>query len=188
MLAASAWSTPSRSLPFGCVLLLACGCGDASDAAYYEPEQTRSGPLVSSSIDSDAQLEGRDPGRGVGLFVEYESGGHWQVDVSCDTELSELGCSWVVVAEPREGSVFGIVTRDLEHSDDFVALSSRVALTSFTNFDLDGFSFRTEPGVPLGLYVSLDGLPDGRFVFWVGDGAVHGGVPEVPFELVPTSP
>jgi hypothetical protein len=167
--------------------LVLVGCA-SSEGSYYEPPVVEESVPVRATIDTDAELVDRNPGRGVGVFVEYHTGGDWRVDVGCDTTISMLGCSWLVVAEPLEGQLLSVVLHDLEASDDFEALPTSVGMQSSTTDDLDGFSFRSEPGVVLNLFAALDGYAESRFVYWIGDGAVHTGAPEVPFELRPSVP
>jgi len=168
-------------------LLALAGC-DASDGAYYEPRTVDESPPVRATIDTDAELVDRDPGRGIGVFVEYHAGGQWRVDVGCDTAISMVPCSWLVIAEPLEGQLSSAVLHDLESSDEFEVLPTSIGLQSTTTDDVDGFSFSAEPGAVLNLFTSLDGYAESRFVYWVGDGAVHTGSPEVPFELEPDLP
>ncbi len=163
------------------------GCGGSDDIAYYEPPAARK-EIPESRIDSDAALAGREPGQGVGVFVEYQRGGHYRIDLTCDTLLTGYGCSWWIAAEPNRGSPFAMTLHDLESSDYFEALESSVVLWAYTNDDLDGFSFRTAPGATLRLSVWLDEVPESRYVYWVGDGAVHTGAPSTPFDLVPSEP
>jgi hypothetical protein len=58
---------------------------------------------------------------------------------------------------------------------------------SRTGQDLDGFSFQTEPGAPIELDVLLDNGPGNRYLFWVGDGALHSGAPSNPIDLIPSA-
>src|SRR5687767_15060225 len=99
---------PSFRVGGAAALLALAGC-DSSDASYYEPRAVDEVPPVRATIDTDAELVDRSPGRGVGVFVEYHSGGEWRVDVACDTTLSMLSCSWLVLAEPLEGQLFSVV-------------------------------------------------------------------------------
>lgn len=172
----------------GAVATLALlGC-ESSDAGYYEPPEADETPPIRATIDRDAELVDRAPGDGLGVFVEYHEGGQWRLDVGCDTATSMVACSWLVVVEPLAGTLNGAVTHDLESSDDFELLPTSVGIDSTTTDDTDGVSFSAEPGVGVALFAALDGYAESRFVFWVGDGAVHSGAPEVPFELEPDLP
>jgi hypothetical protein len=166
-------------------LLVAC---DNGDARYYEPPESDGTPPIRATIDRDAELVDRTPGYGLGVFVEYREGGQWRIDVACDTATSMVACSWLVVAEPLEGTLTGAVTHDLESSDDFELEPTSVGIDSTTTDDTDGVAFSGEPGAAIALFTALDGYAESRFVFWVGDGAVHSGAPEVPFELEPDRP
>src|SRR6188508_2806633 len=97
-------------------LLDLAGC-DTSDGAYYEPRTVDESPPLRATIDTDAELVDRDPGRGIGVFVEYHAGGEWRVDVGCDTAISMVDCSWLVIAEPLDGQLSSVVPHDLESSD-----------------------------------------------------------------------
>ncbi|HEU5075879.1 MAG TPA: hypothetical protein VFU02_16915 [Polyangiaceae bacterium] len=163
------------------------GC-DSADVSYYEPPPPDESPPVRATIDRDAELVDRNPGYAIGVFVEYRQGGQWRIDVGCDTATSMFSCSWLVVAEPLEGTLTDVVTHDLESSDDFELLPTSVGIHSTTTDDMDGVGFGSEPGTAIALFVALDGYAESRFVYWVGDGAVHAGAPEVPFELEPDLP
>lgn len=173
-----------------CSVLVPVGCGDNDDASYYEqgPEPEADALPIHARIDTDAQLSGREPGRSVGVFIEYLAGGYWSIDVTCDTEVSGYGCSWWVAATAQHGEPFAARAHALESSDDALVVEQSAILVSYTNSDADGFSFRTEPGVALHIDIELDGYAESRFVYWVGEGAVHSGVPRVPFLLEPTRP
>src|SRR5690606_41867852 len=71
-------------------LVALAACSGARDTATGTTQQE----VPAAVIDTDATLADIEPGRGVGLFVEYASGGHWRVCVTCDTLESELGCQW----------------------------------------------------------------------------------------------
>jgi len=178
-----------RSLPVLSVAasLWLLGC-DNGDASYYEPRAADVTPPIRATIDRDAELVDRNPGQGIGVFVEYHEGGEWRIDVGCDTTLSMLACSWLVVIEPLEGTLSKVAARDLESSDEFEFLPTSVGIDTTTTDDLDGVSFSAEPGSGIALFTALDGYQESRFVYWVGDGAVHTGAPGVPFELEPDRP
>lgn len=166
-------------------VLLAC---DSSGAGYYESGAAEPPPPIRAWIDRDAELVDRSVGYGLGVFIEYHAGGQWRIDVACDTALSMVACSWLVVAEPLEGTITGAVTHDLEDSDDFELQPNSVGIDSITTDDTDGVSFSSAPGAGISLFTALDGYSESRFVYWVGDGAVHSGAPAVPFELQPSAP
>ena len=170
-------------------LLVACGYGDhTSDRdgdPYYPPSS--SGNIEEATIDTDQLLE-IDPGDGAGAFVEYVAGGIYHVTTSCDL-VQGGACYWDIVVTPlADAALLSVSPFDLE-SDDSVTLGfgNQVRLVANTGDDLDGFSFQTDPGAAIELDALLDGAPGNRYLFWVGDGALHSGAPSNPIDLVPSS-
>jgi hypothetical protein len=66
--------------------------------------------------------------------------------------------------------------------------SNAARLISYATDDVDGFRFRTEPGVVLRVDVFLDGSPAPQHLTWVGDGARHPGALGNPLDLRPSAP
>jgi hypothetical protein len=171
-------------------LFAACGYGDHhrySDDGYTDYPPNSSSNVEEATIDTDELLE-IDPGEGAGAFVEYETGGTYHVTTSCD--VGQGGdCYWDIVVTPLgDAPVLSLSPFDLE-SVDSVTLDAgnQLRLVSRTGQDLDGFSFQTEPGAPIELDVLLDNGPGNRYLFWVGDGALHSGAPSNPIDLIPSA-
>jgi hypothetical protein len=170
-------------------LFAACGYGDHprhhyDDGSYQNPGS--SGTIEEATIDVD-QLLDVEPGVGAGVFIEYESGGTYHVSTSCDVRPG-VACLWDVVVTTLDGaSVKGVTPVDLE-TDDYVSLgaTNQVRLVAYTGNDFDGFSFETEPGAAIEVDALLDDSAANKFMFWVGDGAVHSGAPSNPVDLVPS--
>lgn len=142
--------------------------------------------LQGSTIDIDAPLE-TDLGEGVGLFVEYQAGGRWRFFTTCDTALSDFECYFdVVISSVEPGSFLGLIPEEIE-SDDTLELIGQDTLRfrGWTSTDTDGFSVDTEPGGTLQIDLLLDGECGNRYLYWMGDGAIHAGAPSNPFELKP---
>ncbi len=145
-------------------------------------------------IDTDATLADVEPGRGVGLFVEYAAGGRWRVYVACDTLESGLGCRWDVIIS----SSSTITATETEGEGPEVWLEplrdpagkpySALRFVSETTVALEGVSFGTEAGTPIRVDVLLDDVAEGRYTYWVGGGAVHPGAPSSVIDLLPTAP
>jgi hypothetical protein len=174
--------------------LFACGYGHGhshhDDDYYYDDGSTSAvfcGDLESAVIDADEALE-VDPGVGAGAFVEYESGGIYHITTSCDADQGST-CFWDIVVTPVDGApVLGLAPFDLEGSDTLsVAETNSVRLVATTGTDFDGFTIQTDPGVPLLFDGLLDDACGNRYLFWVGDGALHSGAPSNPIELVPSA-
>ena len=171
-------------------LFVACGYGDhrsyRDDYSDYPPP-TSSVNIEEATIDTDQLLE-IDPGDGAGAFVEYETGGTYHVTTSCD--VGQGGdCYWDILVTPLgDASLLSVSPFDLE-SDDSVVLGfgNQLRMVAKTGKDLDGFSFQTEPGAAIELDALLDDGPGNRYLFWVGDGALHSGAPSNPIDLVPSA-
>jgi hypothetical protein len=172
-------------------VLPACGYGDSRrhgyDDDYYEPAPEQpTGPIEEAIIDAD-QLLDVEPGEGAGAFIEYESGGTYHVTTSCDV-TSGVDCLWDIVITPLDGApVLNVSPFDLELDDSLTfGEVNRLRLIAYTGDDFDGFTFQTEPGAAVEVDVLLDDGAGNKFLFWVGDGAVHNGAPSNPVELVPS--
>lgn len=143
--------------------------------------------VESGTIDADEALE-TQPGEGVGVFVEYATGGRWHVYTACDTEFSGYDCYFDIVASPvGSATLTGLIPDSLERHDTLHLTGQDVVqLLAFTSTDHDGFYVDTEPGTALSLDVLLDGDCANGYLYWFGDGAIHQGAPSNPFELQPT--
>jgi hypothetical protein len=151
------------------------------------PPETPEPALV--SIDTDQTLDAT-PGDGVGLFVEYSAGGNWLLWTTCDVNESGVACDFDVFASVDSASKMAEVAEvDMEGHDLVEVLDNGEAhMHAETASDIDAMSIVTSPGAILRVEVSLDGLLDQRFVYWVSDGIVHGGAPTNPVDFQPTSP
>ena len=92
----------SSSLKLGSLLVaLGCACAAASSCADQEddgavvvvPSNTTPMQPEQVSVDTGAALT-VTPGQGVGVFVEYTSGGQWTITTSCDTLESQYACGF----------------------------------------------------------------------------------------------
>jgi hypothetical protein len=178
---------------FAVPLFVACGYGDHTshhDDSWdgYAPNPSPAqGDIEEAAIDTDELLD-VDPGVGAGAFVEYESGGTYHVTTSCDVGQG-ADCYWDIVVTPLDdAAVSSLSPLDLE-SDDSVVLGSgnQLRMVAYTGSDFDGFSFQTDPGAAIELDVLLDNAGGNRYLFWVGDGALHSGAPSNPIRLVPSA-
>lgn len=171
--------------------LLACGGYDNDDKTGGGAGGAGGGSGVNvakASIDTGAALT-TDPGQGVGLLVEYESGGKWHIHMACDTALSSERCHWDVLVEPLNGARIRKVTADQLDSEDAFDSDSTVArLVAATGTDVDGMFVETDPGAGLRVDVLIDDELGNEFVYWIGGGAMHRGAPTNPVDLTPTEP
>lgn len=173
-------------------LSVACTYGNHHDDYYYD--DGGSGPYTpppadeveESTIDVD-QLLDVTPGDGAGAFFEYESGGTYHVTTSCDVENGG-DCSWDIVIVPLDGKPLQtFAPYDLEQDDSLTfGYGNQLRLVASTGRDFDGVDFQTEPGAAIQVDALLDGAAANRFLFWVGDGALHSGAPSNPVNLTPS--
>lgn len=185
-------SPPRWSLLLLAAPLVACGYGHGHDHDdyYYDDDPGASiycGDLEEAIIDADQALE-VDAGVGAGAFIEYESGGTYHVTTSCDANESG-NCFWDILVTPLDDApVLALSPFDLEGDDSVsVTQGSSVHLVATTGTDFDGFSLQTDPGAAIRFDVLLDEACGNRYLFWVGDGALHSGAPSNPIDLVPSA-
>lgn len=175
------------------ILLTGCYVDDHADSSvggaggYSGTRPTTLDPAESSTIDADAWMDSISPGNDLGIYVEYAKDGTWHVYTTCDVNISNEICHWEVYATPLGGAVFGGKPELLEPTDSFGWDASGVSMTTETTTDVDGFYFTAKPGVAHRFEVYLDGENANRWLYWVGDEAVHSGAPSDPMDLVPGS-
>ena len=145
--------------------------------------------VPSYAVQPDQVFEAK-PGEGVGIFVEYQTGGKWHVFTTCDTFVSKAVCSFDIFAGARSATELrAYATDEVEGFDELKDLGDgTVELIADTDSDTDGLVLELDPGTPLRLEVYLDGQSAQSFVYWVSDDTVHAGVPENPVQFVPVTP
>lgn len=141
------------------------------------------------AITPDKTLQA-DAGQGVGIFVEYATGGRWHVWTTCDTRKSDIACNFEVFAIPEQGAkISNVQAEALEGGELAEELTDGSAhLSASTSTEVDGMTFDATPGAVVELEVYLDGVPDPRIVFWYGNDTLHTGAPTDPIDLLPDSP
>jgi len=162
-------------------LSVACGYdnGDRTPATAVDP--------ASGTIDTGATMSGTESG--VGVFVEYATGGIWKLQVGCDTDTSDLDCQWDILAyTPEGGHFFSSQSLGLEGSDLLTVYSDgQLELKTTTKTDLDGVLFTAEPGQPVTFDLWLNGVQDPEeFFYYVTNGAVKSGAKSPVIELTPS--
>jgi hypothetical protein len=186
----------SRPLLILAGLSLGAGCSygehhrDYSDGGTAGGSNTPPGPaenVEQSTIDADQLLDVK-PGEGAGAFIEYESGGTYHVTTSCDVDNGGE-CAWDIVIIPLDGKPLEIFSPyDLEQDDSLTfGYENQLRLLAYTGRDFDGVDFQTEPGAAIQVDALLDDGAANRYLFWVGDGALHSGAPSNPVNLVPSA-
>jgi hypothetical protein len=113
------------------------------------------------------------PGNGIGVYVEYQSGGHWRVSWTCDSSLTNLSCSYVVDASVGTGTIANPASDGFQGGDSLSQASPRqIEAVATTTTDEDAMLFDTTPGMPITLTVSLNAPVS---FFFVQNNLVNGG-------------
>ncbi|MFO0760848.1 MAG: hypothetical protein U0359_30505 [Byssovorax sp.] len=191
----AAWTTV-LTLAAG-VASIGCIVEDGSGGTNPPPDTT---PQLDDprevSITPDKTLDS-PPGEGVGMFVEYATGGHWHVYTTCDSLVtsnndgSQVSCAFDAFFTVVDGSgkITNAVGENLEGKDAVtVAGDGTVHLFADTDTDTDGITFDTAPGAVIELEAYLDGNPEPRFIYWFGDTILHAGAPTDPVQFRPSAP
>ncbi len=160
-------------------ILTGCVINSESDDGYYRepiptlpstPAQTE--PLL-AIVDSN-QTMNADPGQGVGVFVEYDAGGHWNLWWTCDTAISGLSCNFNLKVTAESGE-FANISSDHEAGDNISAPdASTISALTTTNSNLVRVTFDSAPGAIIRVDATVSGAPDPAIFFFVQDGKVRG--------------
>jgi len=117
-----------------------------------------------------------DPGDGVGVFVEYGAGGHWNVWWTCDTTKTGQSCTFDVHVRAQSGALANVQAAQLVDGDTAVAPSPQeVQAHTTTTSSLTGVAFDSDPGAVIVIDARIGGVADPAYFFFVQDGQVNGG-------------
>jgi hypothetical protein len=189
---------------FAMLAAAALGCGPSGSSSsgggvgYVAGSGSSSGgpsgqPLL-VVVDTGQTLTA-SPGEGVGVFTEYQAGGHWRIWWTCDTAVTNLLCAFRIDVTPGAGMAGSFASIDLPASTDSATLispsSSSITVTSTTRSGIDSVTFDTAPGASITLDAQINGTENGQLLFFVQDGKVNGGYQGTisdPLMLEPSSP
>jgi hypothetical protein len=195
--------SPQRALGYGlaCTSLAAAGflagcvgdststsAGSSAGGGYGSSSGAQVQPLI-VDVDTGGTLV-TTPGNGIGVYVEYVTGGHWRVSWTCDTSLTSLPCAYVVDASVTEGSIANPAGVDLEAGTDSLTQtnSQQIEVTTDTTTGEDGVTFDAPAGADITVSVRLNAPVA---FFFVQDNQVNGGYKGTltnPLILQPSSP
>ena len=183
------------------IIAIGAGCGPdrsqsgsgygASDVGTGGTVGARSTKPMLVVVDPDRVMHAT-AGQGVGVFIEYQTGGHWRVWWICDTALTSEACRFDVIAAVADGAIgnaAGLALGDGDHLSQTNAQSVE-ALTTTTE-TIEGMTFDSTPGATITLDAQVGGLRDGSFFFFVQDGKINGGYMSTltdPLMLQPLAP
>jgi len=130
------------------------------------------------------------PGSGVGLFVQYDAGGHWQISTTCDTTVTGAACTFDVTVSPAAGVTLSNVSGvDLQPIDTLMqGADGSITFLAATRLGRDGITIDTAPGATIQVSMLLDGLPQPTEMYVLGAGGLLTGVPTNPVDLRPATP
>ncbi len=143
-------------------------------------------------VDTGGVFNPPQPGQGVGVFTEYQAGGHWHVSWTCDTSVTGLDCPFTIAVSVNQGTIAN-VTNQLSSTGSQLSQPSAVELSASTTTTTaaDGVLFDTLPGATITLEVQVNGADNGAFLFFVQEHAVNGGYKGTltdPLMLQPSTP
>jgi hypothetical protein len=150
------------------------GCVDCEGGA---PSPT---PLL-ATVDPNVTMKA-PPGQGIGVFTEYDTGGHWHVWWTCDTAITQELCAFDVKVFVGTGTLTH-ATADHFNSSDTLATPSTPAAgpdgaieaQTTTTLASEGVFFDTDPGATITLAATIGGVYSGQFLFWVQGGKINDG-------------
>jgi hypothetical protein len=137
------------------------------------------------------------PGDGVGVFTQYETGGHWDIWWTCDTSKTSLPCAFDITVSVTTGTIADVASQGLlsDNGDELTQSTTQIEATTTTTTALQGVTFDTvvpDGTVPIiTLNATLSGQEDGSYLFFVQDNAINGnyqGTLTDPLMLEPQSP
>lgn len=164
---------PILAVAVSSLLATACFWDTSSDDPPRVVRTSTSQPAPTAPTQVDPMLVKLDTDRtmsavggdGVGIFVEYKTGGHWKVWLACDTNITGDACQMSVSATaPGLAEVTGAKTTTLKK-------------TTVVAKDLVEFDFDADPGAAATITGTVSGVAatDGSYFFFVQDGKVNGG-------------
>ena len=146
----------------------------SGDGTTPQPPSTPSPSPMLVQIDTDQTMTA-DPGQGVGVFIEYATGGKWHIWWTCDTAKTDQSCDYSVSATAKAGNITNADASRLEGGFMTTPTPSSVEARVTTANEVHGITFETNPGAVITLKASMGGISDGAFLFFVQDGKVNGG-------------
>ncbi len=203
----SAWAFVRTLCTAAASAALATGCymqTDSGGGMGGGPPGSGSGSGGSSGpstqpilVDVDPnQTMNATPGDGVGVFIEYQTGGHWHVWWTCDTNKTGLSCAFDNTITVATGTLTNLASQLGAPPDSATqANPQQIEATTTTTSAVDGITFDTpfSPGQTpvITLNALMNGVADGTFLFFVQNGQINGGYQGTltdPLMLEPSKP
>lgn len=147
------------------------GSGGTTDTGGDTGGTTIGPSPVLVEVDTNAKLQA-DPGDGVGVFVEYATGGKWHVTWSCDTNQTSRTCDYQVRVRPTQNKLTDVVD---DSGAAIATVGGEISLRRVIGAENDGVKFVADPGSVVTLEVTLDGQSKDVLFFFVQNGKLNGG-------------
>jgi hypothetical protein len=147
------------------------GSGDSTSGGSGTGGTTIGPSPVLVEVDTNAKLQA-DPGDGVGVFVEYATGGKWHVFWSCDTNQTSRTCDYQVRVRPTQNKLTDVVD---DSGAAIATVGGEIAMRREIGAQNDGVKFVADPGSVITLEVTLDGQSKDVLFFFVQNGKLNGG-------------
>ncbi|NOU29881.1 MAG: hypothetical protein HOO96_18405 [Polyangiaceae bacterium] len=150
-----------------------------------DPQPVKPTAPILARLDADKTMNAKG-GDGVGVFVEYQSGGHWHVWWTCDTSLTGQACTFT-------HQITGGPFRNIKSEGAGRDANDSIATTSTVTSGVADMFFDTDAGATITIQSTVAGADnaDGRYFFFVQEGKVNGGFAgrlSNPLQFQPTSP
>lgn len=157
--------------------------------------QTPSSQPMLVDVDPNVTMTAQ-PGQGVGVFVQYKTGGHWNVWWTCDTDKSGLDCAYDNVVTVSTGTIANLQGQLTSPGSTATQEGTqKVEAVTNTSNNVDGMTFDTpfSTGQVPQITVNslLGGCEFGQYFFFVQDGEIDGnysGMLTDPLIFEPKSP
>ena len=173
--------------------------GGGSSGSGGTPSGSSSGGSVQPMlVDVDPnQTMNATPGDGVGVFVQYKTGGHWNVWWTCDTNKTGETCSFDNVVSVSKGTITNVASMSPSLAAPGVTQNAPGTFEAQTNTStaVDGVTFDTpltSGDVPV---ITLDAKVNGQdnpgWLFFVQGGEINGGTHDTltdPLMFEPSTP
>jgi hypothetical protein len=172
--------------------------GGGSSGTGSSSGGTTGGTVQPMLVDVDPnQTMNATPGDGVGVFVQYKTGGHWTVWWTCDTNKTGQPCSFDNGVSVSKGTITNVASMTPGIAATGVTQNAPGAIAAQTNTSTgaDGITFDTPltaGQVPvITVDAKVNGQENGGWLFFVQDGKINGGTNDTltdPLMFEPTTP
>ena len=127
------------------------------------------------------QTMNASPGDGVGVFVQYKTGGHWNVWWTCDTNKTGETCSFDNSVSVSKGTITNVASMSPSLAAPGVTQNApgTIEAQTTTTTGVDGVTFDTpltgEQVPVITLDAKVNGQDNPGWLFFVQDGQINGG-------------